>query len=126
MLSPRAWAPRTASFSENRPSDWIRESSWPLASNSSRPAETKQDALLDLAVDPLVIYEEQISAGTVGPAYEANCGAGASACQRARHSESFLAWLTRPPCSGNLSHNLPYHHTDPAHAATHGATIHAL
>jgi hypothetical protein len=27
MLSPRAWAPSTANFSENRPSDWISESS---------------------------------------------------------------------------------------------------
>jgi len=35
ILSPRAWAPRTASFSENRPSDWISESSRPLASNST-------------------------------------------------------------------------------------------
>ena len=33
MLRPRAWAPSTANFSENRPSDWISESSWPLASN---------------------------------------------------------------------------------------------
>src|SRR5664280_2038443 len=29
-------------------------------------AETKHDALLDLAVDPLVIHDEQISSGTVG------------------------------------------------------------
>ena len=29
-------------------------------------AKTKQDALLDLAVDPLVIHDEQISSGTVG------------------------------------------------------------
>src|ERR1019366_7844784 len=28
-------------------------------------AKTKQDALLDLAVDPLVIHDEQISSGTV-------------------------------------------------------------
>jgi hypothetical protein len=33
MLSPRAWAASTAYFSENRPSDWISDSSWPLASN---------------------------------------------------------------------------------------------
>ena len=36
MLSPRAWAPSTANFSENLPSDWSSESSCPLASNSSR------------------------------------------------------------------------------------------
>src|ERR1035438_4242207 len=29
-------------------------------------AETKQDALLDLAVHPLVIHDEQIGSGTVG------------------------------------------------------------
>ena len=31
-----------------------------------KAAETKQDALLDLAVHPLVIHDEQISSGTVG------------------------------------------------------------
>ena len=48
MLSPRAWAPRTASFSENRPSDWISESSWPLASNSSRRPRRSRTCCLTL------------------------------------------------------------------------------
>src|ERR1017187_3495664 len=48
MLSPRAWAPRTESFSENRPSDWIRESSWPLASNSSRRPRRSRTCCLTL------------------------------------------------------------------------------
>ena len=47
-------------------------------------AETKQDALLDLAVHPLVIHDEQISSGTVGLRANEQIGAPMS-----------LSWPTR-------------------------------
>src|SRR5450759_2073616 len=49
-----------------------------------KAAKTKQDALLDLAVDPLVIHDEQISSGTVGLRANEQIGAPVS-----------LSWITR-------------------------------
>ena len=66
MLSPRAWAPRTASFSEKRPSDWISGIKLAVGQQLIQATETKQDALLNLATDPLVVHDEQISPGTIG------------------------------------------------------------
>src|SRR5450759_5013522 len=76
-------------------SSWIT-SGWAARSSSAscfvsaagqqliEAAETKQDALLDLAAHPLVIHDEQIGPGTVGLCANEQIGTPVS-----------LSWITR-------------------------------
>jgi hypothetical protein len=58
-------------------------------------AKAKQDALLDLAVDPLVIHDEQISSGTVGLRANEQVGAPVSP-----------SWVTLRRITSNVFSNL--------------------
>jgi hypothetical protein len=60
-----------------------------------KASETKQDALLDLAIDPLVIHDEQISSGTVGLRADEQAGAPVSPSwvTRSRIASTALSYL---------------------------------
>src|ERR1035441_6202698 len=64
-----------------------------------KAAETKQDVLLDLAVHPLVIHDEQIGSGTVGLRANEQIGAPVSLSWRNQKSIATIVfsylWIIR-------------------------------
>ena len=62
MLSPRAWASRTSSLSENRPQTFQQCIELARGSQVVETAEAMTDTLDDTAVDALVFDEEEVGA----------------------------------------------------------------